>query len=145
MTRDQVIQRALRYLVSDIQQRDCLSSPQAVKDFLKLKLAGRPHEVFMVLFLDSQNRLIAAEEMFRGTLTQTSVYPREVIIEALARGAAGVVLAHNHPSGVSEPSGADLALTEVLRRALGLVDIRVLDHVVVAGPQTVSLAERGLI
>lgn len=145
MTRDQVIQRALRYLVSDIQQRDCLSSPQAVKDFLKLKLAGRPHEVFMVLFLDSQNRLISAEEMFRGTLTQTSVYPREVIIEALARGAAGVVLAHNHPSGVPEPSAADLALTEVLRRALGLVDIRVLDHVVVAGPQTVSFSERGLI
>jgi DNA repair protein RadC len=145
MNREQTIQRALEYLACEAQERDCLQTPQSVKDYLKLRLAGRPHEIFMVLFLDSQNRLIAAEELFRGTLTQTSVYPREVVIEALDKGAASVILAHNHPSGVPEPSAADRALTEVLKRTLALVDVRVLDHIVIGGPDAVSFAERGLI
>lgn len=144
MNREQTIQRALEYLACEAQVRDCLQTPEAVKDYLRLRLATRPHEVFMVLFLDSQNRLIAAEELFRGTLAQTSVYPREVVIEALAKGAASVILAHNHPSGIPEPSTADLALTEVLKKTLALVDVRVLDHIVVGGASAVSLAERGL-
>ncbi|MBN9409163.1 MAG: DNA repair protein RadC [Burkholderiales bacterium] len=145
MNREQTIQRALEYLACEAQERDCLSSPQAVKDYLRLRLGERPHEVFMVLFLDSQNRLIAAEELFRGTLSQTRVYPREVVIEALSKRAGAVILAHNHPSGLAEPSMADLALTEVLKKTLALVDVRVLDHIVVGGATIVSFAERGLI
>jgi len=114
--------------------------------FLRLHLAGLDHEVFFALWLDAQNRLIAAEELFRGTLTQTSVYPREVVKRALAHNAAAVVLAHNHPSGVAEPSAADGLLTRELKQALALVDVRVLDHFIVTGQaQPLSFAERGLL
>jgi DNA repair protein RadC len=114
-----------------------------VRDYLRLQLGGLGHEVFMALFLDSQNRVLAREELFRGTLTQTSVYPREVVKRALAHNAAGIILAHNHPSGVAEPSQADRWLTDQLKTALGLVDVKVLDHFIVAGPAGFSFAERG--
>ena len=118
----------------------------AVRDYLRLHLAGLAHEVFLALWLDAQNCLIAAEELFHGTLTQTSVYPREVVKKALWHNAAAVVLAHNHPSGVAEPSNADQLLTRELKQALALVDVRVLDHFIVAGQnQPLSFAERGLL
>ena len=110
-----------------------------------MTLAGRDYEVFMVLFLDAQNRILEAEEMFRGTLTQTSVYPREVVKRSLVHNAAAVIFAHNHPSGVSEPSRADELLTQSLRQALALVDVKVLDHFVIAGSGVMSFAERGLL
>ncbi len=134
-----------RSLVEEAEAADALTSPQAVRDFLRLTLRSRPYEVFVGIFLDSQNRLLASEEMFRGTLAQTSVYPREVVKAALARNAAAVIFAHNHPSGVAEPSRADELLTQALKQALALVDIRTLDHFVVAGSQLVSFAERGLL
>ncbi len=134
-----------RSLVEAMHQRDVLSSPGSVRDFLRITLAGRDYEVFMVLFLDAQNRVIAPEEMFRGTLTQTSVYPREIVKRSLAFNAAGVIFAHNHPSGVAEPSHADELLTRSLKQALSLVDVRVLDHFVVAGNGVISFAERGLL
>jgi DNA repair protein RadC len=121
------------------------NTPQAVRDYLQLQLGGLHHEVFAVLFLDSQHRLIALEEMFRGTLTQTSVYPREVVKRALTLNASSVVLAHNHPSGTAQPSRADEALTQTLKAALALVDVRVLDHFVVTASQAVSMAELGLV
>jgi DNA repair protein RadC len=120
-------------------------SPARVRDYLKLQLAQREHEVFAVLFLDAQHRLIRFDEMFRGTLAQTSVYPREVVRRALDLNAAAVILAHNHPSGLAEPSRADEFLTQSLKSALQLVDVRVLDHLVVARAQVVSFAERGLL
>ena len=136
----------MRALQSRLSSQDVLSSPQAVRDWLRLKLASLPHEVFVVLLLDSQNRLLHFEEMFRGTLTQTSVYPREVVKLALKWNAAAVILAHNHPSGVAEPSRADEALTAALKQALALIDVRVLDHFVVAGSaKPLSFAERGLL
>ena len=122
-----------------------LTSPDAVRDYLRLVLAAREIEVFMALFVDSQHRLIAAEELFRGTLSQTSVYPREIVKAALRHNAAAVIFAHNHPSGVAEPSRADELLTQSLKAALALVDVRTLDHFVVAGGQVVSFAERGLL
>jgi len=125
--------------------RDAMNSPQAVRDYLRTRLACLPHEVFACLFLDSQHRVIACEELFRGTLAQTSVYPREVVKAALARNAAAVIFAHNHPSGVAEPSRADELLTTALKQALALVDIRTLDHMIVAGSQVLSFAERGLL
>lgn len=134
-----------RALVEQASQRDVLTSPEAVRDYLRLSLSTLPHEAFMALFLDSQNRLLAARELFRGTLAQTSVYPREVVKAALAENAAGVIFAHNHPSGVAEPSRADELLTSSLKSALALVDIRTLDHFVVAGSRVVSFAERGLL
>ena len=134
-----------RSLAEEMQHRDVLSSPQAVRDYLRVALARLEHEVFMALFLDAQHRVIAAEELFRGTLTQTSVYPREVVKRALAHNAAAVILAHNHPSGVAEPSQADELITGRLREALALVDIRVLDHIVVGDGACVSFAERGLL
>ena len=134
-----------RGLLEEAANRDTLASPAAVRDYLRLTLAPLPHEAFVVLFLDSQNRLLAAREMFRGTLTQTSVYPREIVKAALAHNAAGVLFAHNHPSGVAEPSRADELLTASLKQALALVDIRTLDHFVVAGTRLVSFAERGLL
>ncbi len=134
-----------RSLTEALQHRDVLGSPGAVRDFLRVTLARRDHEIFMVLFLDAQNRVIAWEEMFRGTLTQTSVYPREVVKRALAHNAAAVILAHNHPSGVAEPSRADELLTRTLRDALALIDARVLDHFIIAGNTVVSFAERGLL
>jgi DNA repair protein RadC len=121
-----------------------LCSPDAVRDYLRLRVAALEHEVFVVLFLDSQHRLVACDELFRGTLAQTSVYPREVVKAALARNAAAVIFAHNHPSGVAEPS-ADELLTQSLKQALALVDVRTLDHFVVAGERTVSFSERGLL
>ncbi len=140
-----VLELARRALAQQLRQRAVFSSPGAVKDYLQLHLAAREHEVFAVLFLDVQNRLLAMEELFRGTLTQTSVYPREVVLRALHHQCAAVVLAHNHPSGSVQPSRADEALTQTLRAALALVDVRVLDHIIVATGQSLSMAERGLI
>jgi DNA repair protein RadC len=136
---------AARAIAEDLRGRDCLSSPRAVGDLLKLKLAGLPHEVFVCLQLDAQHRVIAIEELFRGTLTQTSVYPREVVKAALRANAAAVIFAHNHPSGVAEPSQADEILTRSLKSALALVDVQVLDHFIVAGTRVMSFAERGLL
>jgi len=138
-----VLEMARRALGEAMAQGDALGSPGAVRDYLRLHLGGLPHEVFMALFLDAQNRVLAREELFRGTLTQTSVYPREVVKRALAHNAAGIILAHNHPSGVAEPSQADRWLTDQLKTALGLVDVKVLDHFIVAGSRGVSFAERG--
>ena len=140
-----VVELARRSLTEEARACDALASPQAVRDYLRLLLAGRPYEVFVGLFLDSQNRLLAADELFRGTLAQTSVYPREVVKAALARNAAAMIFAHNHPSGVAEPSRADELLTQALKQALALVDIRTLDHFVVAGGRLTSFAERGLL
>jgi len=140
-----VLELARRALAQQLRQRAVFSSPGAVKDYLQLHLAAREHEVFAVLFLDVQNRLLAMEELFRGTLTQTSVYPREVVLRALHHQCAAVVLAHNHPSGSVQPSRADEALTQTLRSALALVDVRVLDHVIVATGQSLSMAEKGLL
>ena len=137
------VELSRRALREELVQRDALNSPRAVQDYLRLTLAALPAEVFYVLFLDAQHRLIAAEEMFRGTLTQTSVYPREVVKQALRRNSAAVILAHNHPSGIAEPSRADELLTQTLKSALDLVDIKVLDHLVIAGNVAWSFAERG--
>lgn len=137
---------ARRALGQQMRQRDNLSSPDAVRNWLCLHLGQRENEVFMALWLDSQNRLIAADELFQGTLSQTRVYPREVAKTALVRNAAAVIFAHNHPSGVAEPSLADERLTDELKKTLALIDVRVLDHFIVAGhAQTVSFSERGLI
>ena len=141
-----VVELARRALREEMAAGDALSSPRAVRDYLRLALGSLPHEVFMVLLLDAQNRLIAAEELFRGTLTQTSVHPREVVKLALAHNAAGAILAHNHPSGVAEPSRADEALTQALRQALALVEVKLLNHFIVAGQaEPLSFAEKGLI
>ncbi|HEX6136622.1 MAG TPA: DNA repair protein RadC [Casimicrobiaceae bacterium] len=139
------IELARRLLREEITHGSALTSPEAVRDYLRLTLAALPHEAFVVLFLDSQHRLLAADELFRGTLAQTSVYPREIVKAALAHNAAAVIFAHNHPSGVAEPSRADELLTQALKQALALVDIRTLDHFVVAGHRVVSFAERGLL
>lgn len=140
-----VFEMARRALTEQMRQRDVLSSPQQVRDYLCLKLGGLTREIFVVLFLDAQHRVIAQEELFAGTLTQTSVYPREVVRRALHHNAAAVIFAHNHPSGVAEPSRADELLTQALQEALGLVDVRVLDHFVIAGNCALSFAERGLL
>ena len=140
-----VLEMARRALAQRLAERPVFDSPQAVKDYLQLHLGQMQHEVFVLLHLDSQHRLIALEELFRGTLGQTSVYPREVVKRVLARNSAAVILAHNHPSGVAEPSRADEHLTQALKSALALVDVRVLDHMVVACGQVVSMAERGLV
>ncbi|MDA0188744.1 MAG: DNA repair protein RadC [Proteobacteria bacterium] len=140
-----VLEMARRALAEELRAGAAFGSPGAVRDYLRLHLAGLPHEVFYALWLDAQHRLLAAEELFRGTLTQTSVFPREVVKRALAHNAAAVILAHNHPSGVAEPSPADELLTRELRQTLALVDVRVLDHFIVAGQaQPLSFAERGL-
>ena len=140
-----VLEMARRALHEEMKTSDALNSPQAVRDYLQLLLRGREQEVFMVIFLDSQHRVMASEEMFHGTLTQTSVYPREVVKRALHHNAAAVILAHNHPSGVAEPSQSDRLLTDALKQALALVDVRVLDHFIVAGAGCLSFAERGLV
>lgn len=127
-------------------RRDCsLTTPGSVRDYLRLFFNGQEYESFVVLFLDAQTRLIVAKELFRGTLTQTSVYPREIVKEALQENAAAVILAHNHPSGVATPSSADKTLTSALKQALSLVDVKVLDHFIVAGASSLSFAERGLL
>ena len=136
---------AARAIREELQNTDALNSPAAVRALLKHRLAGLPHEVFVVLLLDAQHRVIAMEELFRGTLTQTSVYPREVVKAALKANAAAVIFAHNHPSGVAEPSHADELLTRTLKQALSLVDVQTLDHFIVAGTKTLSFAERGLL
>ena len=140
-----VLELARRALAQQLQEGEVFDSPDAVKHYLQLHLAYKGHEVFAVLFLDSQHRLLALEEMFRGTLTQTSVYPREVVLRALHHQAAAVVLSHNHPSGNVQPSRADEALTQTLKTTLALIDVRVLDHVIVAPGQALSMAEKGLL
>jgi len=140
-----VLELARRALASQLKEKTMFSNPQAIRDYLQLQLGSRAHEIFAVLFLDANHRLIVLEEMFRGTLTQTSVYPREVVVRALALNAASVVLAHNHPSGNAQASRADEAITQTLKAALALVDVRVLDHFIVTGTQAVSMAELGLI
>ncbi len=140
-----VIELARRALLQELAERPVLDAPARVKDYLRLQLGARGHEVFAVMFLDAQARLLKLEEMFRGTLTQTSVYPREVVKRALELQAASVILAHNHPSGAAEPSKADEYLTQTLAAALKLVDVRVLDHFVVGAGDVVSFAERGLL
>jgi DNA repair protein RadC len=135
----------LRKLRAKMLEGPIMASPSAVKDWLCLYCAGLQHEVFLVMYLDSQQVLIEAEELFRGTLTQTSVYPREVVKGALARNAAAVLLAHNHPSGQVDPSPADELLTQTLKSSLMLVDVRVLDHFIVGGDRVTSFAERGLL
>ena len=139
------IELARRSLQEGLKAGSALTSPGAVRDYLRLALAARDHEVFVVLFLDAQHRVRRSTELFRGTLTQTSVYPREVVRAALAANAAAVIFAHNHPSGIAQPSQADELLTRQLREALALVEIRVLDHFIVAGNQSLSFAERGLL
>ena len=136
---------ARRVLREKLDRGNALSSPQSVRDYLRLKLQNRPHEVFVCVFLDAQNRVIADEELFRGTLTQTSVYPREVVKKALQHNAAAVIFAHNHPSGIAEPSRSDEALTQALKQALALVDVKVLDHFVIGAGAAMSFAERGLL
>ena len=140
-----VLELARRALAQTLRERTTLDSPQAVKDYLQLQIGARAHEVFAVLFLDAQHKLISLEELFRGTLSQTSVYPREVVVRALHHQASAVVLAHNHPSGSVQPSRADELLTQSLKAALALVDVRVLDHVIVSPGQSLSMAERGLV
>lgn len=145
MNDDEIIQQALVVLESRMRYGVLLNSPKAVKDYLKLKLSGKEHEVFFVIFLTAQNTVIAAEEMFTGTLTQTSVYPREIVKACLKHNAAAVIFCHNHPSGVAEPSRADETLTAVLKRALALVDVAALDHFVVGQDSVMSFAERGIL
>jgi DNA repair protein RadC len=140
-----VLELARRSMARQLQQRALFDTPARVKEYLRLELMHREHEVFAVLFLDAQHQLLKMEEMFRGTLAQTSVYPREVVKRALAINAAAVVFAHNHPSGAAEPSRADEFLTQTLKSALALVDVRVLDHLVVGHHEVVSFAERGLL
>ncbi|MBI2754875.1 MAG: DNA repair protein RadC [Betaproteobacteria bacterium] len=140
-----VLEVARRCLCEELRAGSALASPAAVRDYLRLALGAREHEVFAALFLDAQHRVLRIEELFRGTLTQTSVYPREVVKAALAGNAAAVIFAHNHPSGVAQPSQADELLTRQLKEALALVDVKVLDHFIVAGNHCLSFAERGLL
>ncbi len=140
-----VMELARRALAEEMRARDSLTSPAAVRGYLRLRMQDLGHECFYCAFLDAQNRVIVAEELFRGTLTQTSVYPREVVKRALAHNAAALILAHNHPSGVAEPSVQDQALTRTLADALALVDVKVLDHFIVAPGACMSFAERGLL
>lgn len=140
-----IFEMSRRALAEELKQKDVLKSPKQVRDYLSLKLGNAPREIFMVLFLDAQNRIQAQENLFEGTLTQASVYPREVVKRALFHNAASVIFAHNHPNGIAEASQADKQLTQVLKSALNLLDIRVLDHFVVAGNDTISFAEQGLL
>jgi len=142
---NELITQAVAVLSRRMREKNHLDSPDSVRDYLMLTLSGRGHEVFVVMLLDAQNRVLHCEELFRGTLTQTSVYPREVVKLALSANAASVILCHNHPSGVCEPSRSDELLTQTLKSALALVDVRVLDHFVVAGDASISFAERGLL
>lgn len=142
---DEVLAAARRVLAGQMRNCEVLGSPEVVRDFLRVKLGLLEHEVFAVLMLDVQNRLIDYVELFRGTVSQTSVYPRELVKEALVRNAAALILVHNHPSGATEPSRADELLTQALKTALALVDIKLLDHLIVAGSDILSFAERGLL
>ena len=140
-----VVEMSRRFLGEAIERQDVLSSPDATRTYLRARLRDYPHEVFACLFLDNRHRVIAYEELFRGTIDGASVHPREVLRRALAHNAAAVILAHNHPSGVAEPSQSDTAITNRLREALGLIDVRVLDHVIVGDGEPLSFAERGLL
>ena len=140
-----VMEMARRALEEKLKSGDTMSSPKSVRDYLRLSLQGKKHEVFVAIFLDAQNRTIATEELFKGTLTQTSVYPREVVKRALHHNSAAIIFAHNHPSGVAEPSQADEILTQSLKQALALIDVKVLDHFIVGAGTAMSFAERGLI
>jgi DNA repair protein RadC len=140
-----IFEMSRRALNEQLQSHDVLASPQAVRDYLVLKLGSLTKEVFLVLFLDTQNRLVATEEMFSGSLKETSVYPREVVKRALHHNAASVIFAHNHPTGIAQQSQADELLTKQLKQSLDLVDVRVLDHFIVAGNNTLSFSQKGLI
>lgn len=142
---DSIVAAAKEILATRMTHGATLGAPGAVRDYLRLLLHNREHEVFVVVLLDAQHRVLVSEELFRGTLTQTSVYPREIVKTALQHNAAAVIFAHNHPSGVAEPSRADEALTHALKQALALVDVKVLDHFIVAGGSALSFAERGLL
>ena len=144
-TFDEVISGARHALAIRVRKGTVMTSPKAARDYLTMRLGAREHEVFTILFLDSRHRLIDCLELFRGTIDGASVHPREVVKEALKRNAAAVILSHNHPSGVAEPSQADEIITTRLRDALALVEIRVLDHLIVAGDVVTSLAERGVL
>jgi DNA repair protein RadC len=139
------IELARRSIKEELKAGAALTSPAAVRDYLRLAIGARPHEVFICIWLDAQHRVIKFDEPFRGTLTQTSVYPREVVKMALQTNAAAVIFAHNHPSGVAQPSQADELLTHNLRDALALIEVKVLDHFIIAGNQAISFAERGLL
>lgn len=145
MDDNKIIQAALQILGTRLRGGEALTSPDIVRNYLQLRLGDKEHEVFMCVWLDAQHRVLDADEAFRGTLTQTSVYPREIVKMALARNAAAVIFAHNHPSGAAQPSRADELLTRNLKDALALVDVKVLDHFVVAGAHAISFAERGLL
>ncbi|MEX2517491.1 MAG: DNA repair protein RadC [Gammaproteobacteria bacterium] len=134
-----------RYLAATLEREDVLTSPQQTRDFLRSRLRGYTHEVFACLFLDNRHRVISFDEMFQGTIDSASVHPREVVRRALKHNAAAVILTHNHPSGVAEPSHSDQAITRRLIEALGLIDVRVLDHIVIGDGEAVSFAERGLL
>lgn len=140
-----VLEMAQRALKEQLKKGDVMDSPQSVRDYLRLNLAGKEHEIFLGIFLDARNRTIAAEELFAGTLTQASVYPREVVKRALYHNAAAMIFAHNHPSGIAQPSKADEMLTQTLKQALALIDIKVLDHFIIGDSDTLSFAEQGLI
>lgn len=145
MSEDRLIARALRILETRMRSGTALTSPGAVRDYLRLAIGSREHEVFVCIWMNAQHRVIELEEAFRGTLTQTSVYPREIVKAALKVNAAAVIFAHNHPSGVAQPSRSDELLTRNLKDALELIEVKVLDHFVVAGHQAISFAERGLL
>ena len=142
---DQTILRAIQILRARFVHRDVFARPDSVKDYLRLQAQGLGHEVFAVMYLDAQNKLIDYERLFRGTLTQTSVYPRELVKRVLATNAASVILHHNHPSGTCSPSRADELLTQTIKQALALVDARVLDHIITSDQGALSMAERGLL
>jgi DNA repair protein RadC len=140
-----VLEMAKRHLSASLQERDLLTSPALVRQYLSTRLRHQQREVFAILFLDSQNRLLAYDELFYGTLDGASVYPREVVKATLAHNAASLILAHNHPSGLTDPSDADIRLTDRLQKALTLIDVRILDHMIVGNDEVLSFAERGLL
>ena len=140
-----VLELSRRYLETRIAEQDVLTSPEATRDYLKLKLYRLPYEVFACLFLDNRHRVIRYEELFRGTIDGASVHPREVVRKVMETNAAAVIFSHNHPSGVAEPSQADIRITQRLKDALALIEVRVLDHLIVGDGDGVSLAERGLL
>lgn len=141
----QIIEAAQRIMETRAMYGNALTSPGAVRDYLRLAISAKEFEVFVCVWVDAQHRVLAFEEMFRGTLTQTSVYPREIVKGALKANAAAVIFAHNHPSGAAQPSQADELLTRNLKEALRLVDVKVLDHFIIAGAESLSFAERGLL
>ncbi|MDX2504579.1 MAG: DNA repair protein RadC [Gammaproteobacteria bacterium] len=145
ITNEDILEKASDILLERINHSDVITNPQDTRTFLKFKISAREHEVFVVLFLDNRHRLIAYKELFRGTVDGASVYPREVVKEALTYNAAALIVAHNHPSGNAEPSKADERITSRLKQALGLVDIRILDHLIIGCDEIVSLAERGVL